>query len=98
TAPLADSSTTVTTRRPPPPTTLPVSTSEPAQSGGVGERGAGRTSPGSVEVPTARPAEPVVVGVEHPGTAPVEGAPPEVGAADTIVVEPGMSFWSIAEE
>lgn len=45
--------------------------------------------------PLAPPATPVPI---TPATPPGPPAPPDVSVADTLVVEPGDSLWSIAEE
>lgn len=70
----------------------------PVQAGG-GDPSVAGTSPSiGTDLPLAPPAEPVVLSADPP---PVAASGRSLGGAvgaDVVVVEPGMSFWSIAEE
>lgn len=73
-------------------------TSAPAQAGG-GDPGVADTSPSiGTDLPLAPPAEPVVLTADLLPGAASGRALGGAGDAEVVVVEPGMSFWSIAEE
>ncbi len=83
-----------------PPVTGPVTTTTtaPAPAEGADPGAADDSAPVESDLPLAPPAEPVVMRAGPPSVPTSETGREGAGGAEVVVVEPGMSFWSIAEE